>query len=328
MNGACLEFEDQITDAVSRIRFAPLSNNLLISSWDSKLRLYDVDRSLLRFEVASEAALLDCCFQSESVALSVGSDGFVTRYDLHSTNGDTIGNHEDIATRVGYSEETCQIITAGLDKKIICWDTRTTRPLACLEKLDAEVESMSLSGFILMVAIGASVYMYDLRNLDKLVQSKESKADVRIRCVSSHHSSRGYAVGSIDGRVTLEIDPTVSNDMGYTFRCYPKSRDGKFLVPVNDIVFNPHIGSAFVTGDNEGYVMAWDARSKRKLCELPRYPNSVASLSYNREGQILAIASSYTYQEANEKEEPPQIFLHNLDDNSIRSCAGGSSSRK
>ena len=34
--------------------------------------------------------------------------------------------------------------------------------------------------------------------------------------------------------------------------------------------------------------------------QLPRCSNSVASLTYNHEGQILAVASSYTYQEATE----------------------------
>lgn len=34
--------------------------------------------------------------------------------------------------------------------------------------------------------------------------------------------------------------------------------------------------------------------------QLPRYPNSVASLSYNHVGEHLAVASSYTYKEAKE----------------------------
>ena len=34
--------------------------------------------------------------------------------------------------------------------------------------------------------------------------------------------------------------------------------------------------------------------------QFSRYPNSVASLSFNHLGEILAIATSYTYQEANE----------------------------
>lgn len=111
MDGNCLNLENPITDAVSRIRFAPQSNNLLISSWDSvtlslspprlyfflsiseaifiksriffsylqMLRLYDVSSSVLRLEAPSEAALLSCCFQEETVAFSVGSDCCVRR---------------------------------------------------------------------------------------------------------------------------------------------------------------------------------------------------------------------------------------------------------
>ncbi|XP_021299564.1 mitotic checkpoint protein BUB3.3 isoform X2 [Herrania umbratica] len=300
MNGTCLEFEIPIRDAISRIRFSPQSNNLLISSWDSSLRLYDVECSQLRLEAPSEAALLDCCFQEESVVFSAGSDGSITRYDLHSGISNRIGNHDDVATCVEYSNETRQVITTGFDKKVIAWDMCRAKPLAFLKNLGAEVESMSLSGFELTVAVGSSVDIYDLRNLERLVQSNESCMDVQIRCVCSIPYSKGYAVGSVDGRVKLEISyPSNSNNMGYVFRCHPKSRDGRHhLVPVNDIAFNPFISGAFVTGDNEGYITAWDAKSRRRLFELPRCSNSVASLSYNHEGQLLAVASSYTYQEA------------------------------
>ncbi|KAG2707055.1 hypothetical protein I3843_05G118500 [Carya illinoinensis] len=329
MNGTCLEFEKPIRDAISRIRFAPYSNNLLISSWDSSLRLYDVDGSVLRLEARSEAAPLDCCFQNESVAFSAGSDGFVRRYDLHLGTTATIGNHDDIATSIGYSDETSQVISAGLDKEIVFWDPRMAEAVAYLRNLGAEVESMSLSGSNLMVAIGASIYMYDLRNLDKPVQAEDSNVGIQIRCVSASPYSKGYAVGSVDGRVAVEIcHPSNPNDIRYMFRCHPKSKDGRYhLASVNDIVFNPLICGAFVTGDNEGYVTAWDIRSRRRIFELPRYQNSVASLSYNHEGQLLAVASSYTYQEAKEIEELPQIFIHGIDDSYIRSMSSGSSSR-
>lgn len=328
MNATRLDFRNPIRDAISRIRFASHSNNLLISSWDSSLRLYDVVGSVLRLEAPCEAALLDCCFQSdESVAFSAASDGSVRRYDLDSGNNDTIGNHDDLATSIGYSDETGQLISAGSDKKILFWDTRMAKAIEYLRNLGAEVDSMSLSGFNLMVATGASVYMYDLRNLDNPVQSKESHLDLRIRCVSSIPYSKGYAVGSVDGRVAVEISyPSNPNDIRYMFRCHPKSKDGRYA-SVNDIAFNPLICGAFVTGDNEGHVIAWDARGRRRLFELPRYPNSVASLSYNHEGQLLAVASSYTYHEAEEIEEPPQIFIHEVDDSNIRSVSAGSSSR-
>ncbi|KAG6765632.1 hypothetical protein POTOM_029682 [Populus tomentosa] len=396
MKGACLNFENPIEDAVSRIRFAPQSNNLLISSWDSNLRLYDVDSSLLRLEAPapSQAALLDCCFQSESVAFTAASDGSITRYDLHSGTIDAIGNHQDMATCVGYSIETCQVISAGLDKKVMSWDMRLANPLALFRNLGAEIDSISISGFDLMVAVGAAVNIYDLRNYERAVDFKEPSMDVGISCVASVPHTRGYAIGLIDGRVALEIsNPLNSNSTGsvfcgifvflcptarglsrvdpqnveefsfyvlkiltktklnaiphshhpslgprYTFRCRPTTKDGTaHLVSVNDIVFNPLIGGAFVTGDNEGYVTVWDAKSKRRLHEFSRYPNSVASLSYNHVGQLLAVGSSYTYQEANETyatpvansfvifvlpysslgEVSPQIFIQKMEDSYV-----------
>ncbi|KAM7530434.1 hypothetical protein LguiB_033844 [Lonicera macranthoides] len=330
MNGSsCLDFKNPIGDAVSRILFAPHSNNLLISSWDSSLRLYDVSSSQVRLEVSSEAALLDCCFQSELLALSAGSDGSIRRYDLHSGIEDIIGNHDDLAMCVECSDETCLVISAGWDKKLRFWDTRSEKTIGCLNILGVEVESMSLYGTILMVAVGSSVTMYDLRTIKKSVHTKESCMNIRIKCVCPTISSEGFAVGSIDGRVALEyFDPSNSNTEGYAFRCHPKAKDGRYhLAAVNDIAFNPSFYGAFVTGDNEGYVIAWDAQSKKRLLELPRYPNSVASLSYNHGGQLLAVASNCTYQEANEKEEPPQIFVHEMDDFSYTPSLSAGSSR-
>lgn len=309
-----LELEKGIEDAISRTRFAPHSNNLLISSWDSSLRLYDVDASLLRLQAPSQAPLLDCCFQNDVVAFAVATDGLVRRYNLHSGLVDTVGGHDDMATCIEYSSETCQLLTSGFDKKLLLWDTHMEKASSCLRSLDAVVDSMSVSGFNLVVSIGASVHVYDLRNFDKPVQSKEAFNGTHIRCVRSVPNAKGFAVGSVDGRVSLQISyPLSSEDIEYTFRCFPKSKDRHYLVSANDIAFSPLVSGVFVTGDNEGYVIMWDAGSKRRLVELPRFSNSIASLSYNHAGKLLAVASSYTYQEANEIENSPRIFIYKTD---------------
>lgn len=320
MKGTCLKFENPIRDAISRIRFAPESNNLLISSWDSSLRLYDVDSFTLRVEVPSEAALLDCCFQNESVAFTACSDCCVRRYDLDSGIHDTFGNHDDLVSCVEYSAETRQLITAGWDRKIMSWDTRSTNTLECLKTPFAEVESMAVSGCNLIVAVGSSVNIYDLRNFNKSVYAKELFPGFQIRCVRTILNSEGFVAGSIDGRIAVEY--LNSSNTGYVFWCHPKSKDGRHhVVPVNDIAFNPFISGAFVTGNHKGYVTTWDGHSKRRLLQLPRYSNSVTSLSCNHGGQLLAVASSHAYREGNEKEEPPQIFIHDTDD----ICTGSAS---
>ncbi|KAI4386392.1 hypothetical protein MLD38_004327 [Melastoma candidum] len=81
----------------------------------------------------------------------------------------------------------------------------------------------------------------------------------------------------------------------------PKGKNGKHhLVSVNDIAFNPRCVGSFVTGDDQGYISVWDALTKNRLLELPRIPNSVASLVFNHDSHLLAAVSSFTYQEANE----------------------------
>ena len=49
--------------------------------FEQTLRLFDVDKCELRFEAPNGGSgLLDCCFESESVALTANSDGSVIRF--------------------------------------------------------------------------------------------------------------------------------------------------------------------------------------------------------------------------------------------------------
>ncbi|KAD2804100.1 hypothetical protein E3N88_37477 [Mikania micrantha] len=322
----CLEFQKSpIRDAISRIRFAPASNNLLISSWDTNLRLYDVDGSKLAFETSGEAALLDCCFQGKTAAFSTGSDGSITRYNLDLGISDNFGNHDDLATCVEYSEETGQVITGGWDKKIKCWDSRSMKVPTFVNTVNVAVESMSLSGFIAKVAVGLSVNMYDLRKFNISFYSK--CVDIQIKCVRPY-LDKGFAAGSVEGRVALTYFNSYNNENndGYVFRCIPKAKEKRHnMASVNDIAFSPSTPGAFITGDNDGYVTIWNAQSKKRVFDMPKYENSIASLSYNLDGQLLAVASSYAYQEENELEIPPRIYIHEMDDQYISSFSDGCS---
>ncbi|KAJ4909667.1 Mitotic checkpoint protein BUB3.3 [Raphanus sativus] len=310
--GAGLELED----AISKIKFSPESNNLLIASWDSYLRLYNVETSSLILKLYSRAPLLDCCFENESTSYTSDSNGFIQRCDLNAGTVDTIGRHDDIATSVLFSFDKGEVISTGLDEKIRFWDTRRQRGQSRVLSTDAAaaaVRCITVNGNNLVVCVDdASMHLYDLRSLDRPFQSCESQVEVPIRCVTSVPFSTGYAVGSVDGQVALEFPNTAcSSEMKYTFRCHPKSMKGRLDgACINAIEFTPGGSGTFVTGDNEGYVISWNAKSRRRLFELPRYSNSVASLAFNHTGELLAVASSHTYQEAKEKEEPPQVFIH------------------
>ncbi|EPS57466.1 hypothetical protein M569_17352, partial [Genlisea aurea] len=263
-----LRFDNPITDAISRVRFASSSDNLLISSWDSFLRLYDVDESQLRLEASNDGtALLDCCFESDSVALSADSDGSILRYDLYTAEKNAIGKHDDIATCVEYSVETSQIITAGWDKKVKLWDPRSATSSSSLITLPVVAESISLRGFSLMIGLETRVQLHDLRYSDESNRPKERTIGAHIKCVRSCSYFEGFTVGSVDGRVSVQYpDESGSKNEGYAFRCQPSSKYGKcHLASVNDISFDPSNDGVFATGDSDGYVLVWDTKSRRRV---------------------------------------------------------------
>ncbi|XP_047255503.1 mitotic checkpoint protein BUB3.3 isoform X4 [Capsicum annuum] len=246
-------------------------------------------------------------------------------YDLGSGIKASVGNHGDLATCVEYSAETCQIVTAGWDRKINFWDARSTQSHGFLNSLVSDVESMSLCGLNLMFSAGSSVNIYDIRSYKTSVHTK----GIKVKCIRPIFNPKGFVVGSIDGRVLLEYICKSSLNEGYAFRCHPKVKDGRrHLVTINDIAFNPSIIGSFVTGDNDGYATLWDARGRKRIFEMSRYPNSVVSLSYSHDGLLLAVASSYSYQEANEIEEPPQIFVHEMGNCDLMSPSSGASNKK
>ena len=66
--------------------------------------------------------------------------------------------------------------------------------------------------------------------------------------------------------------------------------------PVNVIAFNPAMGT-FVTGGCDGLVNVWDGANKKRLHQYPAYPTSVAAVAFNSVGTMLAVASSYTFEQ-------------------------------
>ena len=57
----------------------------------------------------------------------------------------------------------------------------------------------------------------------------------------------------------------------------------------------------FATGGCDGGVSLWDGQAKKKLAQLPRMPTSIASLAFNHDGSLLAIACSYTFEQGDKE---------------------------
>eukprot|EP00966_Prymnesium_polylepis_P117508 2716329-Prymnesium_polylepis.1 len=68
--------KDPPKDGVTAARFAADGRSLIVSSWDSSLRLYDVDANDVRSQLLQPCPLLDVDFLGDgSHAASAGMDG-------------------------------------------------------------------------------------------------------------------------------------------------------------------------------------------------------------------------------------------------------------
>lgn len=150
---------------------------------------------------------------------------------------------------------------------------------------------------------GRHVYIYDLRNMKETLQRRESSLKFMTRTVKCMPNGQGYASASIEGRVAVEFfdpDPEIQKRK-YAFKCHRANVDGVDTVyPVNALAYHPVHGT-FASGGGDGVVSVWDGFNKKRLRQYPKYPTSIASLSFNSDGTMLAVASSYTFEEG-EKE--------------------------
>ena len=63
----------------------------------------------------------------------------------------------------------------------------------------------------------------------------------------------------------------------------------------------------------------WDAKNKKRLCQLRKFPTSIAGIAFNESGSLMAVASSYTFEEGEKQGLPPdQIFVREVNDAEVK----------
>jgi cell cycle arrest protein BUB3 len=295
------------SDGVTSLRFAHAGNkaHLLVSSWDAVLRVYEGVK--LRAKVETDAPLLACAFGgADSEAFAGSLDGRVLQADLSTRQTRALGSHAAAVRHTEYTKEYGLLVSGGWDGAVKLWDIRSAQG-AQLHTVHcgAKVFGMDLRSHLLVVATSARRHaVYDLRNVATPLLEKESPLKFQTRCVRVMPNLRGFALSSIEGRVALEYwddSHAVDDARSYAFKCHREKVESETRIyPVNALAFHPTLGT-FATGGCDGVVNIWDGDNKKRISHLPKFPTSIAALDFNHDGSVLAVASSYTYEEG-EKE--------------------------
>ncbi|KAF9600698.1 hypothetical protein IFM89_011369 [Coptis chinensis] len=292
------ELSNPPKDGISNLRFSNHSDHLLVSSWDKSVRLYDAGSNAMLGEFMHGGPVLDCCFHDDSSGFSASADNTVRRLIFSSGKEDILGRHDAPVRCIEYSYATGQVITGSWDKTVKCWDPRGAsgkeRTLVGSHSQPERVYSLSLVGHRLVVATaGRNVNVYDLRNMSQPEQRRESSLKYQTRCVRCYPNGTGFALSSVEGRVAMEF--------------FDLSEAGQAK----------NYGT-FATGGCDGYVNVWDGNNKKRLYQYVRYPSSVAALSFSKDGRLLAVASSYTYEEGEKPHEPDAIFVRSVNELEVK----------
>ena len=259
--------------------------------------------------------------------LSGGIDRAVLEHDLVTGQTTVIGTHDKPVRGIGHTSAGYSLpdltVTGGWDNTVRFWDRRAKRCVAT-SKTSGKVFSLSAVGPRVVAALsGLRVAVWDLnRDLSAPEAERESSLKYQTRAVRIFPDASAFAIASIEGRVAVEyfdMSPA-SQERKYAFKCHrTHDADGKVTVyPVNAIAFHKGYGT-FATGGCDGCVCIWDGQHKRRICQLPTFPTSIAALAFNDPGKLLAVASSYTFEEG-EKNPPPldQIFIREVDESEVK----------
>ena len=126
-------------------------------------------------------------------------------------------------------------------------------------------------------------------------------------CIEIFTDCKGYALGSVEGRVAIQYFEDNSNPKrSFAFKCH---RQGNKVFAVNAISFNS-LGTFSTSGGDGAYVF-WDKDTKKKIRSYERSNISITSTDFNGDNSIFAYASSYDWSKGVNKRDPTtKISLH------------------
>ncbi|MBN3292369.1 BUB3 protein, partial [Polypterus senegalus] len=304
-------------DGVSAVKFSPSTAQfLLVSSWDSSVRLFDVAANSMRMKYQHSAPVLDCAFYDPTHAWSGGLDWQLKTHDLNTDQETIVGAHDAPIRCVEFCPEVNVMVTGSWDRSVKLWDPRTPCNAGTFSQPE-KVYTLSVAGDRLIVGTaGRRVLVWDLRNMGYVQQRRESSLKYQTRCIRAFPNKQGYVLSSIEGRVAVEyLDPSPEvQKKKYAFKCHRLKENGiEQVYPVNAVSFHS-VHNTFATGGSDGFVNIWDPFNKKRLCQFHRYPTSIASLAFSNDGSTLAIASSYMHEMGDIEHPEDAIYIRQVTD--------------
>ncbi|KAJ2355283.1 RNA export factor gle2 [Coemansia sp. RSA 2618] len=213
------------------------------------------------------------------------------------------------------------VATAGWDKKLNYWDTRQQAPIATVD-LPERAYAMDCNNPLLVVATAErKVLVFDMASPTTPFQTIDSPLAWQTRSVTCFAKKDGYALGSIEGRVSIQyIDPKMKEKI-FSFKCHRDDTALKStLYSVNSLSTHPVYGT-FSTASNDGSFVFWDKDAKQRLKVHAKQGGPITATAFNGDGKLFAYALGYDWAQGykgNLDSIKNTIMLHAVADEDVR----------
>ncbi|CDZ97849.1 mRNA export protein (contains WD40 repeats) [Phaffia rhodozyma] len=308
------------SDSVSAVSFSPTADILAVSSWDSTVRLYETNaqgQSQGKAEYKHEGPVMDLCWVPDgSKVISCGADKAARMYDLATGQSSQVAAHDAPIRSCRYVPQANGsgfLVTGSWDKTLKYWDLRTPNPVSTVTLPDKVYTLDVVHPLMVVGCANKSIQIFDLNNPGVIFKSQESPLKHQTRVVSCFPTAKGFAVGSIEGRVAIQHMDKDASSKNFSFKCHrlpdaPKAGEQVAVHSVNAMAFHRTLGT-FATAGSDGRITFWDHENRSKLKTLdaaslsqnptvptpPSQATPIVSLSFNSSHSILAAGISYDW---------------------------------
>ena len=298
-------------DIISDIKFSPIQNQLLVSSWDGRVLLYDcsdVGHISMLTEFHSNVPILNIAYGLGNSTYVGGLDGTVRQIDYENLKigNENIGEKTETDLSINNLktiENQPHILAASdFNGKLQFIDTRKRIPILS-RKLSNKIFCMDTTSEYLTVGMsGRRIEIYDHRNWNQPYQVRESGLKYQIKDLKNFPTGEGFAISSIDGRVAIEyFDPTEEiQSKKFAFKCHrfsDKQSQTDLVYPINSIAFNKGNNTLFTAG-SDGYLCMWNWQKRKRIKQFPRFEDdhgntqSIVKTDISFDNKLIGIATS------------------------------------
>jgi mRNA export factor len=254
-------------DTVQSMAFSPAALStktyLVAGSWDGEVRCWDVQANGTSTPVGAikhDAPVLDVAWAADGQAVfSAGADKAVKMWQLATNQQTQVAAHDAPIKHVFHCPDmgngSACLVTGSWDKSLRYWDLRAPSgtPMGSIPLSD-KVYAMDCRSPLLVVGTAdRQLRVYDIRKPQQPFHEKAAQLKHQFRCLATFPDRTGYAVGSVEGRVSIDhISEADRKAHDFAFKCHRDTDGEKAIYAVNAISFHEGYNTFSTVGSDGG----------------------------------------------------------------------------